>query len=89
VALARDSPSVSGTKSIPKFSITSIPNDVVVARVSRLGVLLGESPSQIVSFVNLIKDLDLNTTLIMLKKKEEMVLNKLYNNSSLVLNAAN
>jgi hypothetical protein len=55
VALAWDSPLVSGTKSITKFSIASIPNDVVVARASRLGVLLGESPSQIVSSVNLIK----------------------------------
>jgi hypothetical protein len=88
-AHARDMSPLSGTHKFSKYSIASIPNDVVVSRASRLGVSIGKSPSQVSASVMLIKDLDLNRTLIMLKKKEESVLHELEGPQILVMNIAN
>jgi hypothetical protein len=52
----------------PSIPFASIPNSVVVARATRLGVSLGKSPSQMNASVELIKDLDLQRTLVMFKK---------------------
>ena len=72
-AQARDPSNFSGTKYISKFSFDSIPNDIILERVSKLGVSLGRSPSQISKSIKGIKELDLNRTLTMVKQKEEKV----------------
>ena len=51
-----------------KFTIASIPNSVVVARASKLGVSLGKSPCQVSESVDLIKKLDLNHSLTILSR---------------------
>ena len=56
------------TKTLPWYSVASIPNELVVARVARLGVSLGQSPTQIFPSINLIKEVDLHRTLITLMK---------------------
>src|SRR4051812_48080926 len=65
--------SPSGNNFISKFSIASIPNSVVVTRAAKLGVALGSSPSQITASIDLIKRIDLQRTLVMLKKNEDKV----------------
>jgi hypothetical protein len=62
-----------GTDFISRFSLTSIPNEVVVHRASKLGVCFGASPSQIETSVKILKDTALQRTLIMLKKNEDKV----------------
>ena len=52
LAQQRDSP---GMLSNSKLSFISITNDQIIARASRLGISLGESPSAISSSINLIK----------------------------------
>jgi hypothetical protein len=56
-----------------RFSIASIPNEVVVARAAKLGVSLGLSPSLIESSVNTMKEIDLQRTLVILKRNEDNV----------------
>jgi hypothetical protein len=51
--------------------LSSIPNDVVVSRVSKLGVSLGVSPSKVSKSIQFIKESDNTRTLIMLKRIEE------------------
>jgi hypothetical protein len=69
-AALMDFGNLKGTNLIPHFTLASIPNDVVIARASKLGVSLGKSPSQIESSVASIKNLDLERSLVMLKRKE-------------------
>jgi hypothetical protein len=71
-AILRDFGNLKGTNLIPQFTLASIPNEVVVASASKLGVSLGKSPSQIESSIASIKNLDLERSLIMLKRKEEI-----------------
>ena len=86
-AQARDN--YSGTDLVHEFTLASLPNDVVVARASKLGVSLGKSPSQIESSVQLLKDLDLERTIFMLKRKEAIIDIEKDDNGSLVLNEPN
>jgi hypothetical protein len=60
-AQIRDYGISSGTKLISKFNLASLPNEIVVARASKLGVSLGVSPSQVDSSIATIKDLDPST----------------------------
>jgi hypothetical protein len=69
-AQIRDYGISSGTKLISKFNLASLPNEIIVARASKLGVSLGVTPSQVDSSIDTIKDLDLERTLTMLKRKE-------------------
>jgi hypothetical protein len=69
-AQIRDYGISSGTKLISKFNLASLPNEIIVARASKLGVSLGVTPSQVDSSIVSIKDLDLERTLTMLKWKE-------------------
>jgi hypothetical protein len=71
-AILQDFGNLKGTNLIPQFTLASIPNEVVVASASKLGVSLGKSPSQIESSIASIKNLDLEWSLIMLKRKEEI-----------------
>jgi hypothetical protein len=71
-AILRDFGNLKGTNLIPQFTLASIPNEVVVASASKLGVSLGKSPSQIENSIASIKNLDLERSLIMLKRKEEI-----------------
>jgi hypothetical protein len=65
----------SGNTSAFKFSLASFSNDSIVARAAKLGVKLGESPSQILESVNNLKDIDLQRTLVMLKRNEDKIKN--------------
>ena len=58
LAQRRDGMIGSGNIPNPKLSFLSLPNEVIVARASRLGVCLGVSPSQVNSSVNLLKDVE-------------------------------
>ena len=58
-------PSTSGTK--PKPSLLTLPNEVIITRASRLGVSLGESPSQVFESVNYIKEIEHAREVIFLK----------------------
>jgi hypothetical protein len=55
------------TSFISKYSISTIPNEVVVARAAKLGVSFGLSPSQVNALIELLKETDLNRTLIIFK----------------------
>jgi hypothetical protein len=87
-AQAKTPSSCSGTDFISKFSISAVPNETIVANASKLGVSLGMSPNQIVSSVERIKSLDLQRTLIMLKKEEEKARTNSDTLSSLVMDEA-
>ena len=69
-AAERDS-FLSGTHSATKFSIASIPKDVVVARASKLGVSLGSNSREVDDSISRLNDVDLDRTLVMLKRNEE------------------
>ncbi|KAM0898528.1 hypothetical protein ACQ4PT_021859 [Festuca glaucescens] len=88
---ARDINITRGNSSSPKFtalSIASIPSGVVVSRAVSLGVSLGSSPGKVASSVNMIKEIDLQRTLIMLKKKEEDVIECSESESNLAIQEA-
>ena len=65
MAQLRDSP---GTLSKSRLSILNIPNDEIIARASRLGISLGESPSAITASVNLVKETEYDRSLVILQK---------------------
>jgi hypothetical protein len=73
LAQQRDHALDSGTSLCAKFSIASIPDDVVKTRASMLGVSLGVSPSQVSFSIKKLKDVDLQRTLVMLHRNEEKV----------------
>jgi hypothetical protein len=75
-AQARDDILYSGNKIPSQFTIAAIPNDVVVARASKLGISLGMSPSNVSESIHKIKDIDLQRTLALLKKKDHAVNNE-------------
>ena len=67
LAYARDPGGNAGTFISPKLSIASIPNEVVVASASKLGVCLGKSHDQVFNSIHLIKELvDVNRSLTIL-----------------------
>jgi hypothetical protein len=72
IAQAKEDILYSGTIIPSKFTIASIPNDVIAARASKLGISLGDSPSNVTDSISKIKDIDLNRTLIMLKNKKRL-----------------
>jgi hypothetical protein len=53
---------------ISKCSTTYIPNEIVVGRAAKLGISLGVSPTQVLSSVYLIKDIDLQRKLLCQRK---------------------
>jgi hypothetical protein len=87
-AQIRDYGATSGTGLISKFNLASIPNEVLAARASKLGISLGTSPNQIDSSIASIKNLDLERTLIMLKRKESSLKEQDEGDSSFVINEA-
>ena len=87
-AYARDPGYNSGNIISPKFTIASIPTEVVIARASKLGVSLGKSPEQINSSVEFIKDLDLNRALTILERSSGHDLGEKDDMGSLVLQEA-
>ena len=68
LAQARDEDFGPGNSRAHRFSIASIPDDVVVARAGKLGLSLGLTPNEVATSVSLIKDVDLHRTLTILKK---------------------
>jgi hypothetical protein len=72
-AQIRDYGSSQGNNLISKFNLASIPNEVVVARASKLGISLGVSNSQINRSIDTVKKLDFERTLTMLKRKENVL----------------
>jgi hypothetical protein len=85
-AQTRDDILYSGTKIPSRFTIASIPNHEVVSRASKLGISLGLSPSNISASVNIIKDLDLQRTLVILKQKEYTASKESNDSTSFVMN---
>jgi hypothetical protein len=49
-----------------KFTIVYIPTEIVVARSAKIGVSLGDSPTQVLPSVLKTEEIDLNQTLVML-----------------------
>jgi hypothetical protein len=88
IAQQRDQAMAKGTDLISKFSIASIPNEVVIARASKLGISLGDSPTQVSSSIKSIKEVDLQRTLVMLQRNEEKVKKGESTISNLVLEKA-
>jgi hypothetical protein len=73
---------------VKKFSFHPLPTELVVKTASKLGVSLGQSPSQIIDSVDLLKEIDLQRTLVMLKKSEEKSRQDTDNQNSLVIHKA-
>jgi hypothetical protein len=69
----RDSPSTSGIKSKPKFSILSFSDAEIVDRDGKLGVSLGSSPSKVLDSVKSIKVLEEDRTLCFLQNNISQV----------------
>jgi hypothetical protein len=88
LAQQRDHALDSGTSLCAKFSIASIPDDVIKTRASMLGVSLGVSPSQVSSSIKKLKDVDLQRTLVMLHRNEEKVKADVSSVNNLVLDKA-
>jgi hypothetical protein len=75
IAKHRDQASDSSNSYISRFSIASFSNEVIEAKAVKLGVSLGSSLSLVLHAVNDSKDVDLQRTLVMLKRNEEKVKN--------------
>lgn len=88
LALARDVDFGSGNSRAHHFSIASIPNEVVIDRADKLGVSLGLSPTEISTSISHIKDVDLQRTLTILQKLDDVENHHLSTDSSLVLHKA-
>jgi hypothetical protein len=58
-----------GDNRFSRFTVASFSNESILAKASKLGVSLGSSPGQILESVNTLKEVDLQRTLVMLKKK--------------------
>ena len=87
-AYARDPGNSLGTFT-PKFTIDSLPNDVVVARASKLGVSLGKSSLQVSESVDLLKQIDYNRSLTILNRDHKIGLSQVDDDlGSLVLQEA-
>jgi hypothetical protein len=71
LAKAKDAAFSSGTSYYSRFSLASIPDDVVADRAKSMGVLLGTSSSQVLESIHNIKEMDNNRTLIMITKNLE------------------
>jgi hypothetical protein len=88
-ASAHDPSFYSGTEHINNFTLASFSHDEVVSKAAMLGVSLGRTKSQILDSVNLLKDIDLERTLITLKRKEEKDFASADDNSSFVIEEVN
>jgi hypothetical protein len=88
LAQARNQLSPAGNAFVHKFSFHSMPTDLVVKTASKLGVSIGHSPSQINASVDLLKDIDLQRTLVMLKKSEDKISQDQEDPNSLVIHEA-
>jgi hypothetical protein len=56
-----------------RYSIASFDNVLISKRAAMLGVSVGSSPSEIASLISMIKDIDLNRTMILLKKPGQKI----------------
>jgi hypothetical protein len=88
LAQSKDDISPAGNNFISKFSFNSFSYESVVSRASKLGVALGQSPSEVAASVQLLRDIDMQRTLVMLKKGEEKELAKDKYLHSLVISEA-
>jgi hypothetical protein len=70
-AAAPDLSNFLDTKLLPKFTIASFSNDIIVSKASKLGVSLGRMSSQVNKSITTLKESDLACTLIFLKRNEE------------------
>jgi hypothetical protein len=78
----------SGKSNLSKYSIASFPNELIVTRAAKLGVSLGGTPTQVLNAVNNLKGVDLQRTLVMLKRNEEKIKNSVDEVSTAVLQDA-
>jgi hypothetical protein len=56
-----------------KHSITSLSNKEIVSKVSRLGISLGKNKGEALKAAQSIKEVDVNRTLVILKRKVETI----------------
>jgi hypothetical protein len=77
-----------GNNHASRYTIASFDNDLISKRAAMLGVSLGSTSAEVGALIKLIKDLDLNRTMIMLKNNLDKKLNE-GDESSLVLDKAN
>jgi hypothetical protein len=75
LAMQRDQALDSGNSSVSKFTLASFSNESIITHASQLGVTLGASPSQIQASVNNLKEVDLQRTLVVLKRNEDKIKN--------------
>jgi hypothetical protein len=73
--MQRDQALDSGNSSVSKFTLASFSNESIITHASKLGVTLGASPSQIQASVNNLKEVDLQRTLVVLKRNEDKIKN--------------
>jgi hypothetical protein len=77
-----------GNNHASRYTIASFDNDLISKRAAMLGLSLGSTSAEVGSSIKLIKDLDLNQTMIMLKNNLDKKLNE-EDESSFVLDKAN
>jgi hypothetical protein len=63
-------------KILSKPSIVSLSNEDIVAKANRLGISFGKSKNEVLKAVESIKEVEVNRTLVILKKNVENQLNK-------------
>jgi hypothetical protein len=71
LAKAKDVAFSSGTSNYSRFSLASIPDNVVAERAKSMGVLLGSSFPQVLNTIHNIKEMDNTRTLITITKNLE------------------
>jgi hypothetical protein len=88
VAEKRDLGLFEGNNHASRYTIASFDNDLISKRAATLGVSLGSTSAEVGASIKLIKDLDLNRTMIVLKNNLDKKLNE-EDESSMVLDKAN
>jgi hypothetical protein len=68
----------------PKPSLASLSDDDILVKASRLGISLGKNKKEALKVVDSIKEVDVNRTLVMLKKNVEDHLDRKEGKNSLL-----
>jgi hypothetical protein len=76
IANDRDNQLFEGNNNASRYTIASFDNALISKQASTLGVSLGSTPAKVGSSIKLIKDLDLNRTMTMLKNNLDKKLNE-------------
>jgi hypothetical protein len=88
LAQAKDAVFLQGTSSISKYSISSMPDEIFVQWVQKMGVSLGVDENQVAASIHNMKKIDHNRTLIVLSKNVEDKNKKVTDNQTEIINHA-